>query len=97
MGFSQEWIDGGPDWTRIEMPATQCTRIPAKFLEEERHRKPDTQFRQEYFCEFTSADWNYFDPESVAAAFRRGAANIGRSRLSGGSSSEEEVHESTPS
>ena len=27
-----EWTEGGSEWARVEVPATQCPRIPASFL-----------------------------------------------------------------
>jgi hypothetical protein len=70
--FYDVWSQGGPSWTRIEAPATQCPRISPAFLEEERQSTTNDSFRQEYLCEFIRADFAYFDPELVAAAFRRG-------------------------
>lgn len=39
------------DWTRITVPASQCPRIPADFLERER-TLGEEYFAQEYNCEF---------------------------------------------
>jgi hypothetical protein len=69
--FYETWIRGGPEWTRIEAPATRCPRIHSKFLEEERHLLTDQQFRQDYLCEFLAADHAYFDPEAIDDAFRK--------------------------
>ena len=65
-------------WTRIEIPATRCPRIHPERLEEERRHMPDQTFRQEYLCEFVTADFAYFDPESVARAFERGRERSGK-------------------
>ncbi|MCC6539430.1 MAG: hypothetical protein IT162_17900 [Bryobacterales bacterium] len=67
--FYREWHEGGPQWTRIEAPATQCPRIPADYLEEERRSMTDLDFRREYLCDFIAADHSYFDPASIDAAF----------------------------
>jgi len=67
--FYDEWSQGGPEWTRIEAPATNCPRIRPEFLAEERRHLTDQVFRQEYLCEFVAADFSYFDPESIDAAF----------------------------
>jgi hypothetical protein len=56
-------------WTAISVPATACPRIAARFLEEERLHLTDQAFRQEYLCEFVSADDSFFDPEAFRAAF----------------------------
>jgi Terminase large subunit, T4likevirus-type, N-terminal len=70
--FFREWTAGGPHWNRIEAPATECARIAPEFLEEERRQLPDQFFRQEYLCEFVSADFAYFDPEAIDRAFAPG-------------------------
>ena len=49
--FWREWSQGGEGWLRVSVPATECPRIPAKFLEEERRAKADRVFRQEYQCD----------------------------------------------
>ena len=68
--FYDEWQQGGPEWTRIETPATECPRIRPEFVEEERRHLTDQKFRQEYLCEFIAADHAYFDPEAIDDAFR---------------------------
>jgi hypothetical protein len=39
--FYREWAHGGDDWLRVEARGTECSRIPARFLEEEREKKGD--------------------------------------------------------
>src|SRR5436190_1260284 len=39
--FWDAWSRGGPGWTRVSVPATECARIPAEFLEAERETHPD--------------------------------------------------------
>jgi Terminase large subunit, T4likevirus-type, N-terminal len=68
--FYDEWMQGGPLWTRIEAPASSCPRIRPEFLAEERNHLTEQQFRQEYQCEFIASDDSYFDPESIDDAFR---------------------------
>jgi hypothetical protein len=67
--FWEEWERGGPKWTRIAVPATECPRISKEFLEEERG-KGDRYFRQEYLCEFVETDDCVFREEDIAACFR---------------------------
>ena len=69
--FYDEWTSPHSEWTRIETPATRCPRIRPAFLDEERRHMTDQHFRQEYLCEFTAADFCYFDPVAVDDAFRR--------------------------
>ena len=44
--FYEAWI-GCEDWEKIRVPAPECSRIPAKFLAEERRTMGERWFRQE--------------------------------------------------
>ena len=68
--FYREWSSGGAEWERILAPATECPRIRASFLEEERRTMGERWFRQEYLCEFTDAVSGVFDGEAVQRALR---------------------------
>jgi hypothetical protein len=50
--FYENWMHGGEAWQRISVPATQCPRISAEFLEEQRRMLGTTVFEQEYLCQF---------------------------------------------
>jgi hypothetical protein len=50
--FYEAWANGGPDWVRIEVPATAIPRITAEFLAEERREIGEPHYRQEYCCSF---------------------------------------------
>jgi len=65
--FHQEWLNLDTAWTKIAVPATECPRIPKKFLDEERTTLGDQWFRQEYLCEFTSAEGSLFSEEMLLA------------------------------
>jgi hypothetical protein len=67
--FHHEWAYGGDRWQRIQVPATECPRIPAAFLEEERETLGDRHFRQEYLCEFTEMEGALFTEEMIQRAF----------------------------
>ena len=54
--FYDAWAHGGPDWTRIEVPASQISRITPAHLEDERRAMGEAWFRQEYFCSFESRE-----------------------------------------
>ena len=41
---------------RVSVKATECERISAAFLEEERGEMTGDWFAQEYMCEFTGSD-----------------------------------------
>lgn len=68
--FWETWANGGPEWTRVSVPATECPRVSAEALEEERRAMGETWFRQEYLCEFVQADDAVFREEDVDACLR---------------------------
>ena len=65
--FFEEWTSG-EGWKRYEVPASQCPRIPASFLEEERRALPRRDYRQEYECSFEETDDQVFAHADVQAA-----------------------------
>ena len=65
--FHEEWT-GGEGWERFEVPATECPRIPAAFLEAERRSMPDWWYRQEYGCEFMETEDQLFTHEMIEGA-----------------------------
>jgi hypothetical protein len=67
--FWEEWTRGGALWERVTVQATQCARIMASFLEEEKASLGDRWFRQEYLCEFLESDDVLFRREMVERAF----------------------------
>jgi hypothetical protein len=68
--FYEEWT--GPNaWDRIQVPASECPRIPASFLEEERRSLGDLWFRQEYCCEFIDTDSQMFGRDLVDRSLDR--------------------------
>jgi hypothetical protein len=70
--FWEEWTQGGPHWERISVPATECPRIPKKFLEEERAALGEWWFRQEYLCEFVDVSTSLFSRDTIMDAFDPG-------------------------
>ncbi len=61
--FYSEVHSGRFDVTCV--PATECPRISPQFLADERLTLPDSWFRQEYLCEFTSVQHAMFDHDLV--------------------------------
>ncbi len=53
---------------RVSVKATECPRIPARFLEGERGAMTSDYFAQEYLCEFHGDGTEYFDAELIARA-----------------------------
>ena len=66
--FYEEWKNGGPEWKRVAVKATECPRIPAAFLEGERRKGPEQWFAQEYLCEFGEPPGALFPRELLEAA-----------------------------
>jgi hypothetical protein len=67
------WYDAwqSPEpWERYTVPATECPRISASFLEEERRAMGEWWFRQEYMCEFLDAQTAAFRREDIDKCFR---------------------------
>jgi hypothetical protein len=65
--FYEEWTSGA-GWDRYEVPASECPRIPASFLEEERDALPSWVYRQEYECSFEETQDQVFTTEMVERA-----------------------------
>ena len=64
----EAWRSSEP-WERFEVPASECPRISAAFLEEERRNLGEWWFRQEYLCEFLDAETQAFRREDIEKAF----------------------------
>lgn len=64
----EAWRSAEP-WERYEVPASECPRISAAFLEEERRTIGEFWFRQEYGCEFLDAQSQAFRREDIDRAF----------------------------
>jgi len=58
-----------PDWERYNIPADQCPRISAKFLEQERKSLPKYIFEREYFCKFPQEEESYFMENDILDCF----------------------------
>jgi len=69
--FYDEW-HSDHDWKRVRIPATECPRIPAGFLEEERRVIGDRWFAQEYCCEFMDMLGAVFSGSDIDAMFVSG-------------------------
>ena len=63
--FYETWVNGGPEWLRIQVDAYQCPRISKAFLEEELRALGDLAFRQEYLCEFVDVPSAFLSPDLV--------------------------------
>ncbi|HYI94373.1 MAG TPA: terminase family protein [Bryobacteraceae bacterium] len=66
--FYHEWTNGGNDWERFQVPATECPRITERFLEGERRSLGPRYFAQEYLCEFHATNDALFTEQQVRQA-----------------------------
>jgi Terminase large subunit, T4likevirus-type, N-terminal len=66
--FYDVWTHGGDAWERHTAAATECPRIPAEFLEEERRELGSIWFAQEYLCEFVDSGIGWFGRGMVEGA-----------------------------
>ena len=67
--FYEEWADG-QGWERVTGPATECARISAEFLDEEKRALGETWFAQEYECAFTDNGQSLFPRDLVDSVLR---------------------------
>jgi len=67
--FFKEWVDGGDDWKRVEVPAAQCPRIGTEELERQRRSLGSMFFRQEFNCEFVETVDQVFGYDMIQEAF----------------------------
>jgi hypothetical protein len=63
--FYQLWTEGGSEWQRVMVKATNCPRISRDFLEEERRSLGPRWYAQEYECSFEQTESGVFDWESI--------------------------------
>ncbi len=66
--FYEAWAHGGERWERISVAATECKRIPAEFLDEEREELGSKWFAQEYLCQFIDNGSGWFGRELVESS-----------------------------
>jgi hypothetical protein len=73
--FYEAW-SGPENWDRYEVLASQCPRISAAFLEEERRALPARVYRQEYECSFEETEDQLFSEEEIDAAMSNEVAPL---------------------
>jgi hypothetical protein len=61
--FHQTWMEGGPEWLKIQVTADQIPRISQEFLANERLNMTESKFLQEYFGEFMEAEGAVFSSD----------------------------------
>jgi hypothetical protein len=65
--FHREWTEGA-GWERYEVRATDCARISAEFLREERLALGSWWYQQEYECQFSETSDQIFSHETLQAS-----------------------------
>jgi hypothetical protein len=63
----EQW-ERGDSWQRVQVTASECPRIPAVFLEQERASLPAYVWAQEYECQFVQTDLAVFAYADIEAA-----------------------------
>jgi len=58
--FYETWENGGPDWERVMVRASDCPRIDPEWLEQERLAIGDFWASQEYDCQFLDSVNQFF-------------------------------------
>ena len=61
--FHKIWTEGGPEWLKILVTADDIPRISSEFLENERLNMTESEFLQEYYCEFQDAEGAVFSSD----------------------------------
>jgi hypothetical protein len=74
--FWKSWDQGGDDWARVKVLATDIPRISADHLAAERRTMSAARFAQEYLCAFTEADGAVFAADAVSQAIDHGRAPL---------------------
>jgi hypothetical protein len=66
--FYETFVNGGHDWERFSVKATQVPRISAAFLQQELDAMGEWWFKQEYMTEFVDTSDQLFSSASIDAA-----------------------------
>jgi hypothetical protein len=66
--WADAWHDKSQRWERVEVPASECPRISAEFLAEQRRVMGAYFFEQEFECRFLDSDSRAFYSDDVLAA-----------------------------
>jgi hypothetical protein len=80
--FYDCWANGGADWHRVEVPATQIPRITPAFLEQEQRSLGQWWYRQEYCCSFEALEGLVY-PDFARCVVAALPAHVARERVKG--------------
>jgi len=70
--FYDIWANGGSEWMRLSVPATDCPRIRPGFLDEERGAMGQDWFEQEYMCRFVDSGTEWIRREVAEESLLEG-------------------------
>ena len=66
--FHEVWENGGPQWHRTRIIASDCPRLSREWLEEERKQIGSFWFSQEYECQFLDTVNQVFSTDDIMRA-----------------------------
>jgi hypothetical protein len=66
--FFETWTNDAGDWHRTRITASQCPRISAEWLANEKRTMPDFWFRQEFLCQFCETVDSFFNFDAIERA-----------------------------
>jgi hypothetical protein len=75
--FYEAWEHGGPEWERVSVAATDCSRISKAFLETARRDMGGAWFAQEYLCSFEDNEASVFGRDVVERALDESVEPLG--------------------
>jgi hypothetical protein len=67
--FFDVWHDSDPSWTKVQVRATECSRISPEFLAEELRPLGPIKFSQEFELQFVDNQTAAFNSQIIDAAF----------------------------
>ena len=74
--FYEAWANGGEEWERVSVRATECSRFSAEWLEKERKAWTAEEFQREFMGVFLRDEGSAFDAEVVDGAMDDGVAGL---------------------
>ena len=67
--FFRAWSEGGPEWVKVRVPASECGRLSPEFLAEEKRELGPLRYAEEYELAFNEADEAVFSSAMIDRAF----------------------------
>ena len=67
--FYETYTGSSPEWLRVKVTASECTRISDKFLKEQRESMGEFWYLSEFECQFLAPEAGLFSPDSIRSIF----------------------------